>query len=67
MTPVKSSSIASIAHDPATKTLSVKFTSGETYKYAGVSADQHKKLMGADSIGTHFQQSIRSKFKATKI
>lgn len=66
MTPVKSSSLAAVAHDPASGTLTVKFNSGETYTYAGVSADQHAKLMAADSIGSHFQKNIRSAFTGVK-
>jgi hypothetical protein len=64
---VKSSSISHVGHDPATRTLSVKFTNGATYNYKGVSAEQHARLLAADSIGTHFQTSIRSKHKATRI
>ena len=67
MTPVKSSSIAGIAHDPATKTLTVMFNSGGKYAYQGVSSDAHSQLMRAKSIGTHFQQNIRSRFKSVKV
>jgi hypothetical protein len=66
MTPVKSASIAAAGHDPATQTLTVQFKSGETYHYAGVSADQHSKLMAADSVGSHFQSNIRQKFKGKR-
>ncbi len=66
MTPVKSSSLEAIAHDPATGVLSVKFKSGETYHYAGVSAADHSMLMAAESVGSHFQKNIRSKFEGKK-
>jgi KTSC domain len=66
MTPVKSSSLAAVHHDPATGVLSVKFQSGETYTYAGVSAGDHAKLMSADSVGSHFQKNIRNKFTGVK-
>lgn len=66
MKPVKSTSIVAIGHDPATRTLSVRFANGPTYHYAGVSADTHAKLMAADSIGSHFQSHIRPKYKASK-
>lgn len=62
MTPVKSSSLAKMGHDPKTSVLSVEFKSGETYHYAGVSSDQHAKLMSAESIGSHFQKHIRNAF-----
>lgn len=67
MTPVKSESLAAVAHDPATKTLTVMFKNGGKYAYAGVSAADHATLMKAKSIGTHFQQAIRSRFKSTKV
>jgi hypothetical protein len=65
--PVESSSIAAIAHDPVTKSLVVQFKNGGTYRYDGISADQHQKLMAAKSIGTHFQQHIRAKFNGVKV
>jgi hypothetical protein len=67
MTPVKSESLAAVAHDPATKTLTVQFKNGSKYAYQGVSSAHHAALMRADSIGTHFQKNIRSVFKATKV
>lgn len=67
MTPVKSDSIAAVKHDPASRTLTVRFTNGGTYCYAGVSAAQHAALMRADSIGAHFHGSIRPNFKAEKL
>lgn len=66
MTPVKSSSLAAVGHDPVTNTLKVKFNSGETYHFAGVSSDQHAKLMSAPSIGSHFQKNIRGAFVGKK-
>jgi hypothetical protein len=67
MTPVKSSSIEAVAHDPANKTMTVRFTSGGTYQFEGVTAAQHAELVGAKSVGTHFHQNIRGKFKAVKL
>lgn len=67
-TPVKSSSIASVAHDPATNTLEVQFANGGRYQYEGVTADDHAALLGAASIGKHFQQHIRGGgFKHSKV
>lgn len=67
MTPVKSKSLVAIHHDPATKLLTVQFTNGGKYAYQGVSAGDHAALMRAGSIGAHFQQNIRSRFKAVKV
>jgi hypothetical protein len=67
MTPVKSSSLAAVSHDPVSKTLNVIFNNGGKYAYQGVSAELHSQLMKAKSIGTHFQQNIRSRFKSVKV
>ncbi len=64
--PVKSSGLKAIDHDPATKTLTVEFASGARYHYAGVSAQEHAKLMQAESKGAHFAAHIRDKFKAVR-
>ena len=59
-TPVDSSSIASVGHDPATDTLHVEFkSSSKVYAYPGVSAEDHQALMNAPSIGAHFGKHIR--------
>jgi hypothetical protein len=62
-TPVDSSSIASIGHDPDTDTLHVEFkSSGKIYVYPGVSADDHEALLKASSIGAHFGKHIRAHY-----
>ena len=62
---VKSSQIESIGHDGST--LAVKFKSGGTYHYQGVSADDFSKLQKAESLGSHLQKHIKTKFKFTKL
>lgn len=59
LTPVKSGSIAGIGYDPKSQTMVVKFKSGSTYRYPGVSAAAHQSLVGAKSIGKHFGQAFR--------
>lgn len=61
-TPVKSSQIASIGHDPATNTLAIEFNGGKVYHYEGVPAEAHADLMAAESVGKHFGAHIRGKF-----
>ena len=67
MQEVKSSTISHVGHDPQTNELRVRFHHGGEYTFAGVSADEHKALMGADSIGKHFHAHIRSKYSGVKI
>ena len=47
----ESSSIEAVGHDG--KTLRVKYKSGGTYDFHGVTADQFKDLLAAKSIGKH--------------
>lgn len=67
MKPVKSSAIEAIGHDPDAGVLRVRFTNGNTFRYEGVSAAQHTALLNADSVGGHFSEHIRGKFKAVKV
>lgn len=64
MKEVKSSNIHAIGW--ADGTLTVHFKNGTAYSYAGVPAEEHKKLMEAESVGKHFGQHIRGKFAFTK-
>jgi hypothetical protein len=66
-TPVVSSSITHVGHDPATNTLSVRFKGGGLYHYANVSADEHAKFLAADSKGTHFRTFIRGQYPHMKV
>jgi len=66
MKPVKSGSISHVGHDPETGILSVKFHSGQTYRYADVPADQAAKMLAAESVGRHFMENIRGSFKVVK-
>lgn len=66
MKPVESRSIAAVGHDPGRRVLSIRFKSGETYHYQDVGEHHHAALIGAQSIGAHFQKHIRNRFKGTK-
>ncbi len=59
--PVKSSAIAAIGHDPSTNTLRVEFSSGHAYDYPNVSADEYSKLLASDSLGKHFYKHFRGR------
>ncbi len=65
-TPVKSSNVVSIGHDPESKRLHIEFANG-VYEFDGVSADQHRALMAAASHGKHFHKFIRGKFSSRKL
>jgi hypothetical protein len=65
-TPVKSSNVVSIGHDPTSERLQVEFANG-VYEFKGVSAEQHARLMAADSKGSHFHEFIKGKFSSRKL
>lgn len=65
LVPVKSSNIARLGwHDG---TLHVEFSGGGLFSYAGVSSAMYNELLLAKSIGAHFAQHIRPKFKGVKV
>ncbi len=64
--PVKSSNIDSIAYDPDTSEMQVRFRGGGTYSYAKVPQTVVDGLMNADSVGSHFHQHIKGKYDFTK-
>ena len=65
--PVKSSNIKSIGYDPASKKMQVRFSSGATYEYLGVTVEEHFALVGAESIGAHFAKHIRPRYQGVKL
>lgn len=68
LTPVQSSQIAAIGYHEGTGTLRVKFNgSGSEYDYTGVSAETHKALGKAESIGKFFGAHVKGKFDFKKL
>lgn len=71
LTPVSSSQIHAIGHDPVTNTLRVQFKSkagpGSTYDYTGVSADMYDKFAKAESIGRFFGAYVKAQFDFRKL
>lgn len=67
LTPVVSSNVAAVGHDPATSTLHVRFKSGKTYAYHGVPAEKHQALLSAASIGVHLNKFIKPGHRVTEI
>lgn len=65
--PVKSSNIAAVGYDSATRELRVKFSNGAVHSYADVPVATHLALVGADSVGRHFSANIRGKFTSQKL
>lgn len=60
--PVISSNIASIGYDHANQVLEIEFKNGSLYQYYGVSDELHRALIGAESHGVFFNQTIKGRF-----
>jgi KTSC domain len=58
MTPVESSAVASIGHDPELNELHVNYKNGGRYIFPDVTADHHTELLKAQSIGKHLNTLV---------
>jgi hypothetical protein len=72
LTPVQSSQIHAIGHDPASNTLAIQFKSGKApvYHYANVGAELFEQFRGAESVGSFFYKNIKphaDKYPYTRI
>lgn len=67
MKPLSSSNLAAAGYDPFTRTMQVRFTSGKTYLYHGVSQEDYDGLMSAESAGSYFHSSIKSRFNGDPV
>ena len=61
-----SSNIKSIGYDPDTQTLEVEFVNGRVHSYANVPPHEHRDLMNASSIGSHFHRNIRNSYSGNR-
>lgn len=65
--PVDSSSIRRIGYDLSTQTLEVHHASGQKWLYRGVSQEKYDALMGAPSMGAHFNTHIKTQHPGRQI
>ena len=59
---VSSSSIQQVGYDSDTSKLTVWFNSGKKYEYNDVPKEEYQKLIGAASVGSHFNSQIKTRF-----
>lgn len=64
--PVNSSTVVSVGYDRETQTLEVEFKSG-VYQYFQVPPERHNALVSSESIGRHFGEHIRGKYRFAKV
>lgn len=67
MVPVGSSSIAAVGYDAESQLLTVAFKSGKVYEYYDVPFAVHDELVAARSVGQHFNQHIRDRYRCSAI
>lgn len=67
MVPVQSSNIAAVGYESSSRTLAVKFKSGENYIYHDVPATIHAQFVNAGSLGQFLNSTIKQKFLTTKV
>ena len=61
MTPVSSSNIAALSHDPITLKMRVKFHTGKIYEYDRVPVATFDAILKADSVGSAFNKLVKTK------
>lgn len=64
LTPVESSQLSAIGHDPASNTLAIRFPekngTSRVYHYSGVDAEFFDRFLHAESKGSFFIREIKS-------
>lgn len=66
-TPVTSSNICSVGHDPDNQTLEIEFNSGAVYQYASVPPSEYEGFLNADSKGKYFHANIKNRYSFIKL
>jgi len=64
---VKSSNLAAVGYDLDSKTLKVKFNSGDIYHYFEVPPEVHEQLLLSPSIGKYFNQFVKTRYKYGRV
>lgn len=60
---VSSSNISSVGYDMDKKLLRVEFKNGSVYDYFNVPQSEHDNLINAASVGSYFNQNIRTAYE----
>lgn len=67
MTPVESSSLASVGFDASVNELTVSFHNGTVYRYFQVPGSIHRALLAAPSVGRTFNETVRDRYPNRKL
>jgi hypothetical protein len=67
MVPARSGYLAETGYDPATRTLLVRFRTGELHRYQGVPPHLVEEMYAAESVGRYFYRHIRRAHKSERV
>ena len=67
ITPVESSTLASVGYDESSDLLQLEFRSRALYRYFAVPAAVHEALLAAPSKGRYFNQTIRRHYRFVRV
>lgn len=67
ITPVESSTLASVGYDESSGLLQLEFRTRALYRYFAVPAAVHEALLAATSKGRHFNQAIRGQYRFVRV
>jgi len=65
--PIESRLLAAAAYVATRRSLYLRFTSGEVYRYYTFPADQYQEFLDAESKGRYFLSRIRNRFPYQKL
>ena len=66
-TPIQSSHLKEIGHDPTTNTLEVQFKNGKVYQYQHVNRSAFHQILSLPSQGEAFHRIIKTKHFESKL
>ena len=67
MPAVDSDALAQVEYEPASRTLFVRFISGEWYAYLDVPQLTFQRLLAAESKGRFFREDVRDRYSVLKL
>jgi lysyl-tRNA synthetase class 2 len=63
----QSSHLQAYEYDPASQTLTVQFTNGAVYTYAGVPETEYHNFAQSAGSGAYFHAKIRGQYRTTQL
>ena len=67
ITPVESSTLATVGYDVGGELLQLEFRSRALYRYFAVPAAVHEALVAATSKGSYFNRAIRGQYRFVRV